>query len=94
MHAYDPIWPRLAPLALVATFGPVRHLLHFLALFDPVWPHLTLFGTIWHHLILFGPAWLHLALLGHSSILISRYQFTKVCTKGEVNINSLYFAVW
>ena len=47
---YDPIWPRLAPFALLAMFGPVRHLL---ALFDPIWPRLTLFGTIGHHLALF-----------------------------------------
>ena len=57
---YDPIWPRLAPLALLATFGPI---IPFLAPFDPVW----------HHLALFGPAWSHLALLGNSSIFISRH---------------------
>ena len=70
---YDPIWPRLAPLALLARFGPIRHFLAIFAPFDPIWPRLTLFGTIWHHLVLFDPAWPHLALLGHSSILISRY---------------------
>ena len=72
---YDPIWPRLAPLALLATFG---HVWPRIALFGPFWPRLTLFGTIWHHLALFGPAWFHLALLGNSSIFISRYVFAKV----------------
>ena len=38
---YDPIWLRLAPLALLAMFVPVRP---FLALFGPAWPHLALLG--------------------------------------------------
>ena len=65
---YDPIWPRLAPLALCATVCPVKH---FLALFGPVWPRLAPFDPVQHPLTLFGPAWTHLALLGHSSILVS-----------------------
>ena len=67
---FDPIWPHLAPLALLTTFGPVRP---FLALFCPVWPHLAPFDSVWHHLAPFGPARSHVFLLGHSSILISRY---------------------
>ena len=35
---YEPIWPRFAPLALLAMFGPVRH---FFAPFGPVWPCLA-----------------------------------------------------
>ena len=49
---YDPIWPRLAPLAFLATFGNLRH---FLAIFSPVRPRLTLFGTILYRLALLGP---------------------------------------
>ena len=30
---YDPIWPLLAPLALLAKFGPIRH---FLAIFGHI----------------------------------------------------------
>ena len=63
---YDPIWPRLAPLALLAMFGPVR------LFFGPFWPRLTLFDPVWHHLAPFDPTWTHLALLGQSSIFISR----------------------
>ena len=72
-----PIWPRLAPLALLATFGPVRY---FLSPFDPVWPRLTLFGTIWHHLALFGPAWPCLATLQFSSQGTLSNGFAKVIT--------------
>ena len=76
---FDPIWPRLACLALLATFGPVRP---FLTSFCPVWPHLALFDSVWHHwhhLAPFGPDWPYLALLGHSSISISRYFKVPIC---------------
>ena len=58
---YDPIWPRLAPLALLATFGHVRH---FLALFGPVWPSLAPFDPVCHHFAPFGPAWPYLTPFG------------------------------
>ena len=73
----DPIWPRLARLALLATFGPVRS---FLASFCPVWPnlalfgpfdpfgqvlpHKALFGLVLPSLTPFGPIWLCLASCG------------------------------
>ena len=38
---FDPIWPCLACLALLAKFCPIRP---FLAFFCPVWPHLALLG--------------------------------------------------
>ena len=52
---FDPIWPRLARLALLATFGPISCFWPRFALFDPIWPRLTLFGIIWHHLAPLGP---------------------------------------
>ena len=61
---YDPIWPRLAPLALLARFGPIRL---FLDIFGPVCPHLAPFDPVWHHLAPFDmikdsetPVWLGL----------------------------------
>ena len=74
------IWPRLARLALLAKFCPLRP---FLASFFPVWPRLALFDSVWHHLAPFGPDWPHLALLGHSSIWISRYFKVPIRKGGE-----------
>ena len=67
---FDPIWPRLARLALLAPFCPVGP---FLASFCLVWPRFAPFDSFGHHLAPFGPDWTNLAMIEHSSILISRY---------------------
>ena len=49
---FDPIWPRLARLAVLAKFCPVRP---FLASFGPGLLCLASFGTIWPCLALISP---------------------------------------
>ena len=87
---FDPIWPRLARLALLAKFCPVRL---FLASFCPVWPSLTLFGIIWHHLAPFCPDWPHLGTFSRFLCTL-RYQFAKVETHAPSNRDIYMYSRW